>query len=96
MARTANDDRWVFDLLQVHSSDRVLDVGCGPGVTLQLLAQRAHSGVVVGIDPSDVMLRQPDAVTATRWKKAESSRGRPAPELSPVKWCKSGWLDQQP
>jgi len=58
MSRTANDDRWVVDLLDVQPTDRCLDVGCGPGVTLQLLAERADAGLVAGVDPSDVMLRQ--------------------------------------
>jgi SAM-dependent methyltransferase len=58
MSRTVGDDRWVVDLLNVQPTDRVLDVGCGPGVTLQLLAQRADAGFLAGVDPSDVMLRQ--------------------------------------
>jgi hypothetical protein len=42
MSRTAKDDHWVVDLLDVQSGDRVLDVGWGPGVTLQLLAERTQ------------------------------------------------------
>jgi SAM-dependent methyltransferase len=71
MARTANDDRWVVDLLDVQPSDRVLDVGCGPGVTLQLLAERAYSGCVAGVDPSPVMLRQ-----ASRRNRLSIAQGR--------------------
>ena len=71
MSRTANDDRWVVDLLDVQPTDRVLDVGCGPGVTLQLLANRASSVLVAGVDPSDVMLRQ-----ATRRNRGAIQQGR--------------------
>jgi cyclopropane fatty-acyl-phospholipid synthase-like methyltransferase len=47
MSRTAADDQWVVDRLDVQPTDRVLDVGCGPGVTLQLLAERAYAGLLL-------------------------------------------------
>jgi ubiquinone/menaquinone biosynthesis C-methylase UbiE len=47
---------WVLDLLEVHPSDSVLEVGSGPGVGLQLAAARAHQGRVVGVDLSETML----------------------------------------
>ena len=46
---------WVAGLLDVRPDDRVLDVGCGPGVAIQILAGRAQ--YVAGIDPSAEMLR---------------------------------------
>lgn len=58
MAKSDADDRWIVDLLQVRPDDRLLDVGCGPGVALELMAERVTSGLVVGVDPSDEMLRQ--------------------------------------
>ena len=58
MARGAEDDHWVVDLLDVQPHDRVLEVGFGPGVAVELLARRASSGLVAGVDPSEVMLRQ--------------------------------------
>jgi ubiquinone/menaquinone biosynthesis C-methylase UbiE len=58
MAKSDADDRWIADLLQVRPDDHVLDVGCGPGVTVALMAERATSGLVVGIDPSVEMLSQ--------------------------------------
>lgn len=58
MARVDADDRWVVDLLDVQPDDRVLDVGCGPGVLIALAAARASRGLVAGVDPSGVMLRQ--------------------------------------
>ena len=42
---------WAIDLLAVHPSDRALEVGFGPGVGIQLLAESASSGQVVGVDP---------------------------------------------
>jgi ubiquinone/menaquinone biosynthesis C-methylase UbiE len=44
-----------IDALGVAPSDHVLDVGCGPGRSLAVLAQRAPKGHVVGVDPSDLM-----------------------------------------
>jgi SAM-dependent methyltransferase len=44
------------DALDVAASDHVLDVGCGPGRSLAALAQRASSGHVAGVDPSDLMV----------------------------------------
>jgi SAM-dependent methyltransferase len=58
MARTDADDRWVVDLLDVQPDDRVLEIGFGPGVAIGLLAERATAGLVAGVDPSDVMVRQ--------------------------------------
>jgi ubiquinone/menaquinone biosynthesis C-methylase UbiE len=48
---------WVLDLLEVDASDSVLEVGSGPGVGLELAAARAHQGRVVGVDPSEAMLK---------------------------------------
>jgi ubiquinone/menaquinone biosynthesis C-methylase UbiE len=36
----------------------VLDIGCGPGITVALAAERAVAGLVAGVDHSAVMLRQ--------------------------------------
>ena len=58
MAQGKADDRWVVDLLDVQPDDRVLEVGFGPGVALALIAERTRSGVVAGVDPSAVMVRQ--------------------------------------
>jgi ubiquinone/menaquinone biosynthesis C-methylase UbiE len=48
---------WVLDLLEINPPDSVLEVGSGPGVGLELAAARAHEGRVVGVDPSETMLK---------------------------------------
>jgi SAM-dependent methyltransferase len=58
MAKAADDDRWLVDLLDSQPEDRVLEVGFGPGVAIELLAARVSRGLVAGIDPSEVMVRQ--------------------------------------
>jgi SAM-dependent methyltransferase len=49
---------WAVGLLDVQPDDRVLEVGFGPGIAIEELARRATSGRVVGVDHSEVMVRQ--------------------------------------
>jgi ubiquinone/menaquinone biosynthesis C-methylase UbiE len=48
-------NRRVIDALNVARSDHVLDIGCGPGRSLAMLASVAQEGRVVGADPSALM-----------------------------------------
>ncbi|MEV0680208.1 methyltransferase domain-containing protein [Actinosynnema sp. NPDC050436] len=50
-------NRWVVSLLDVRPTDRVLEVGFGPGIAVAALV-RAGAGRVYGVDHSAVMLRQ--------------------------------------
>ncbi len=49
---------WIISLLDVQPEDHVLEVGSGPGAAIQVLADLARTGTVVGIDSSPLMLRQ--------------------------------------
>jgi len=51
-------NRWTIDLLDLTPSDRVLEIGFGPGVAIGLAAARVPHGTVVGLDHSAVMLAQ--------------------------------------
>jgi len=51
-------NRWAVRLLDVRPADRVIELGCGPGVAIAALAARATEGLVVGVDHSPVMVRQ--------------------------------------
>jgi SAM-dependent methyltransferase len=51
-------NRWVVSLLDVRATDRVLEIGFGPGLALADLARRAARGTVYGIDHSAGMVRQ--------------------------------------
>lgn len=55
---TAEANRWMIECLDVRSDDRVLDVGCGPGHGVALVADVATQGFVVGVDSSPTMVRQ--------------------------------------
>lgn len=49
---------WVVSLLDVRPTERVLEVGFGPGVAIAALAARATRGQVYGVDHSEVMVAQ--------------------------------------
>jgi ubiquinone/menaquinone biosynthesis C-methylase UbiE len=58
--RTSNRRRnlWVVSLLDVQPTDRVLEIGFGPGLAIAELARRAIRGRIYGIDHSEVMVHQ--------------------------------------
>jgi len=62
---------WVIDLLDIQPYDRVLEVGFGPGVGMQLLAQSTAAGYVAGVDSSEEMVAQ---ATARNVQVIESGR----------------------
>jgi SAM-dependent methyltransferase len=64
-------NRWAVQLLDVQPTDRVIELGCGPGVAIAALATRATRGLVVGVDHSQVMIRQ-----ARRRNRAAIRTGR--------------------
>jgi ubiquinone/menaquinone biosynthesis C-methylase UbiE len=51
-------NRWTVELLDIQPTDRVLEIGFGPGLALAGIVRRLGEGCVVGIDHSDVMLSQ--------------------------------------
>jgi SAM-dependent methyltransferase len=72
-------NRWAVQLLDVQPADRVIELGCGPGVAIAALATRATRGLVVGVDHSQVMIRQ-----ARRRNRAATGRtGTPDSHAGP-------------
>jgi SAM-dependent methyltransferase len=78
--RSSNRKRnaWAVALMEVQPSDRVLEIGFGPGIAVREIARRATRGEVVGIDHSAVMPAQ-----AARRNAAAIREGRVAPSLWP-------------
>lgn len=56
----------VADLASVSSSDRVVDIGCGPGNSVRAAASRG--ACVIGVDPARVMLGVARLMTRDRAK----------------------------
>jgi ubiquinone/menaquinone biosynthesis C-methylase UbiE len=61
---------WTIGHMGVRPTDRVLDVGCGGGMAVKLLADRARDGFVAGLDYSPEMVDQ-----AARRNSAGVGRG---------------------
>jgi ubiquinone/menaquinone biosynthesis C-methylase UbiE len=80
-------NRWVVSLLDVRPTDRVLEIGFGPGLAIAELSRRVgDSGHVYGTDHSDVMLRQAtrrnaSAIAAGRVSLSRASVDRLPPSL---------------
>jgi ubiquinone/menaquinone biosynthesis C-methylase UbiE len=49
---------WVLSQLKLRPSDRVLEIGFGPGADIRRVAARLPAGSVMGIDHSETMVRQ--------------------------------------
>jgi SAM-dependent methyltransferase len=62
---------WTADVVAPSPSDRVLEVGCGHGVLVSLIAARLTTGLVVGIDRSARMI-----AAATRRNRPAIEAGR--------------------
>jgi SAM-dependent methyltransferase len=61
MARApSNQERiqWTIALLTLTPTDRILEIGFGPGLAIELVSQIASEGFIAGVDHSAVMVRQ--------------------------------------
>jgi ubiquinone/menaquinone biosynthesis C-methylase UbiE len=58
--RPSNLERneWAISLLNLQPSDRILEIGFGPGVTIQKMSGIVTDGLIWGVDHSEVMFRQ--------------------------------------
>ena len=67
----------IIELLDVRPDDKVLEIGFGPGVAIQLLLQRVPAGSVAGVDPSQEMVQQASArnADALRSRRADLRYG---------------------
>jgi SAM-dependent methyltransferase len=58
--RSSNRRRnlWGVSLLDVQPTDRILEIGFGPGIAIHALSELATRGLIYGVDHSEVMVRQ--------------------------------------
>lgn len=54
----SNQERsdWTLSLLDIQPTDRILEIGFGPGLAIEIAAKLAPRGFVGGVDHSDVMV----------------------------------------
>jgi trans-aconitate methyltransferase len=50
--------RWAVELAEVAPEDRVLEIGCGPGVAVSLVCDRLTGGSITAIDRSATAIRR--------------------------------------
>jgi len=72
-SRTSNRERvhWTLGLLEIKPEDAVLEIGFGPGYSVEQCARLNPKGFIAGVDHSDVMVQQ-----ATRRKAKLVKEGR--------------------
>ena len=54
----ADMENAAVDLVNLGPDAKVLMIGCGPGVGVVAAARRASNGLVIGLDPSEVMVER--------------------------------------
>jgi len=71
--RSSNKERsrWTLSLLDIKPTDRLLEIGFGPGFAIEQASRLATAGLVAGVDHSDVMVQQ-----ATRRNAGAMREGR--------------------
>lgn len=47
---------WAIDMLGIQEEDAILEIGFGPGVSIEEMAKRAPKGYISGIDYSELMV----------------------------------------
>ncbi|MEU4476226.1 class I SAM-dependent methyltransferase [Micromonospora sp. NPDC023888] len=70
-ATTAHRQRWAVETMAVAPDDQVLEIGCGRGAAISLVASRLTTGRIVAIDRSATMVR-----LATQRNLSHISAGR--------------------
>ncbi|WP_454265789.1 class I SAM-dependent methyltransferase [Rossellomorea marisflavi] len=71
MVQHEPETRWTLDLLNLNEEESVLELGCGAGYALKLLAKRSSVKEVVGMDLSKSIIG-----SAKRRNKDEIKRGK--------------------
>lgn len=64
--RPSNIERneWTLDLLALEPTDRLLEIGFGPGIAIEKASRIITNGLIVGVDHSETMLQQAKKLNA--------------------------------
>ena len=79
----------------IAGSQRVLDVGCGPGALTTELVRRLGPAGVIAVDPSEGLSMQPESVwpaSPSKWHLRNICRFRTDPSTRPsLNWSSTSW-----
>ena len=56
--------QWIISILEVQPDEKVLEIGFGPGVGIEILVTAISTGYVAGVDSSQEMVEQAKARNA--------------------------------
>jgi len=62
-------NRWTVELLDIKPGDRIIEIGCGPGLALEECLAKVADGHVAGVDHSATTLNQARLRTANAIKQ---------------------------
>ncbi len=75
--------KWAVQCLGVERRDRILEIGFGPGLAIQRIAEIAVDGFVAGIEVSDVMVQQARRRNASAMREGRIQLSRGSAEALP-------------
>ncbi|MGD8781372.1 MAG: class I SAM-dependent methyltransferase [Ignavibacteria bacterium] len=72
-----NEERtkWAVTKLNAKPDDRILEVGFGPGLSIELLTKQIDSGFIAGIDHSDEMVKYANRKNSQKIKEGKVKLG---------------------
>lgn len=62
---------WALDLWTIQAKDSILDIGCGGGMTLKRMSERAKEGHLTGVDYSPVSVQESKKLNETDIKSGK-------------------------
>lgn len=62
---------WALDLWKIQENDRILDIGCGGGMTLKRMSEQAKQGHLTGVDYSSVSVQESKKLNETDVKSGK-------------------------
>lgn len=62
---------WALDLWEIEDKDSILDIGCGGGMTLKRMSDRAKEGHLTGVDYSPVSVQESKKLNETDIKSGK-------------------------
>lgn len=80
--RNPKSNRVVVEQAGIRPTDRVLDIGCGPGAALEHASRLAPQGSVAGVDPTERFVRLASARVPSARVEVAGAEALPFPDDS--------------